>query len=750
MSKLARSVFVGVVASLGLTLPAAANEVIYPDPTGQGISALLGINKVTRDVAFPEVAAVANGEARQGGLRSPNQFVGFVGDSEASRALVIGERIERGNKPALETLAQLRFGPNQSMVVGVHLGNRGSQGYSVEITRVEREQRAGGLGAITTVYYRINNTTSRSGSVTLNGPTVDSTVKPNAAFDRQRYAPAAFVRIPWLPITDTVRYVDEGALTRFGNLEAIALRVSSAGSRNVGLFVSNEGVVQGGNGQTARVLVDEMFRLGEAIRATQPVPFARQQGADPVQVDGLGNLRDSGQFDLSLWTPNDTKGRRRPDMETKGNWEAVQERFEPLRRALQLIQWRLEGKIDIEDIERLEGRLGVTSIQMIVGAAGLNVTVDEMGMVTAKKSNKINEEELDHLAYVLKLTNPTGRESRGDEDQGLNFIGQPLPEKAELPSANFVPGSIPGWAGEEFRLIVQDTDGTRKHFGGYLEGADARVHAIYQALEAIAARVENRPTRIAGTVEMASSDDGTAYPMIKGHVLTWVIDPLEGGPQAEAIRTKLAEWNGRWVDVMARTRITTRESGEAVLTGKINYPQRGTISGVIQSGLRIQLQEVLSRPTGVALQLTGARSGALVGDQVGRWVTVQVYMFYNDNYLPEVGYVEALQAVVSRREKIKFQLTSDQNGLLEFYDRPGGGMKVNSIHVDESTVRALWVTNREGGYSFVPEMRGWARNDSELFHLSEDPKNVDSKGVGGGVFSVLRDVLTDQIGGAGR
>ena len=247
---------------------------------------------------------------------------------------------------------------------------------------------------------------------------------------------------------------------------------------------------------------------------------------------------------------------------------------------------------------------------------------------------------------------------------------------------------------------------------------------------------------------MAESDDGTPYPLIKGHVLTWVVDPLEGGPQAEAIRTKLAEWNGKWVDIMARTRITTRESGEAVLSGKINYPQRGTISGVIKSGLQIQLQEVLSRPTGVSLQLTGARSGALVGDQVGRWVTLQVYMFYNDNYLPDVAYVEALQAVARRREEVRFRLVSDQNGLLNFYDRPGGGLKTNSLHVAEGTYRQLWVTNRQSNYSFVPEMQGWVQNDSELFHLSEDPKNIDDKNVSGGVFSVLRDVLGDAVGGA--
>jgi len=527
------------------------------------------------------------------------------------------------------------------------------------------------------------------------------------------------------------------------------------------LFVNTWGVIQGGGERKARALVSEMMRLRRAVIEARPRSVT---GVDPSSAPEDTALLHDAEFKLAT-----VAGERRRPTERTGSWEGVADRLEPVRQALKLIHLRLTGQLDIEDIERLAGRLPVDDISLTVtpsfeGDYGVNIRIDNTGLVyTSGDPKPLTEPEIDHLVWVLEQTNPMAIEAPNGV---FDFPGG---------RTNFV--SVPGARGTRFALQVRK-DGEVNDLAGYLEAAGPAVAAIQQSLELVAARVLSRPARVSGNVRVV----GENALEVEGLFLTFKTDERAAvaGNTLGAVQ-KIKEWAGRFVEIWARARITTRES-VVMAPNRISYPQYATISGVV-NGNRLAYMEAgnAQGETTLDVDLVGSRAGALVAGQNGRFVTLKGWLFYNEAFQPGEAFVEAIEVVISRRpDRPLFDwsvLNGDvDTGRVVLHSRPShSSTPTNSIFVGPLEAKAYWITNRQSGWSLIPVVGqgqqnlawlsdelgwvllpvadtrgrgGWAKENSDAFHLGEDPDEVDDD-MRRGALDIFRDVAADVLLGEG-
>ena len=685
-------------------------------------------------------------------IRTPDTLAKFLGDPERVMSLLQPPVTSDPRGRQVTGVPPLQLGPGQCMLIGVHLGSQGSEGYDVEITKIERVA----MHPKVRIHYRIipkaGTTPEAPGGV--NAP--PTLVVPGAPGTRatngfQSSAPAHVVKIPWLnDPPETFQFIEDTLQLRFGGMEAIALSVSGGELEDVDARINQLGVVwvKGKEEPVGKALVSELVALGQALRTAQPLELMRQYGTTPVAPPESGALRSNVQFKLFTW-----HGPGNPQ-EISGSWDTVRPRLQPLRDVLEAILLRIQGKIRPEDLARLQGRLGLNQLELVVNPVrltqpnggesvevlpGLRVRVNKLGVVQAGEAKgTLTEPEWELLVRVVEKTGPM-------------TLPEFLAPSTEMDAAT---GVMPSATQRKFKLELLSQEGELKHVGGSLYGGApedrARIQAIKQALELIASRVERRPAEIAGTVNVEGENVTITWPLVG---FTYKLDPVEGDPQTDAARLKLKEWPGRWVEVRAIARANTAESGDAVVS-RIMYPQRGEITGVHRGGA-ITWQEPGLSPDPLTIRIVGDRSARLLAGLDG-WVKIDAYIFYDERMRPSEAFAEALQVVASRRIpwRLREPNNVEEDGVIKLYQQPDRGSgSAGIIHVPKDGAEYYWVTDRRNGFSFIPSMRGWAdESKTRLFHMDENPKDVSGRGRVGGidVLEATLNALGNAAGGTGR
>lgn len=688
------------------------------------------IRRVYNRVPNPETALI----------RTPETLAKFLGDPERVLALLQPPKTTDIHGKEITGLPQLELGPGKCMLVGVHLGSQGSEGYDVEIVKVERVL----MSPRVRIHYKIINK-----NVSAPGTSGGSLVVPGAPAttgnnNYQSSAPAHLVKIPYLPDAQgEFQFIDDTMQLRFPGMEALALEVKGGDIEDVNARVNQLGVVwvPGREEPVGRALISEMIALGKAIRDADPVGLMREYGTTPVPPPSGEALRTNVEFKLYTW-----HGAGNPQ-ELKGSWDTVRPRLQPIRDVIEAILLRIQGKLRPEDLARLQDRLGLNNLEMQVlpvrltqpngGESvevlpGLRVRVNKLGVVQAGEAKgTLTEPEWELLARVVEATKPLDLPE---------FLAPP----AEIDAAAAV---MPSSTQRKFKLEMLSKDGQLKHVGGSLYGGSAedrsRIQALKQALELIASRVERRPAEISGTVAVNGEDVTITWPLVG---FTYKLDPVEGDPNNDANRLKLKEWSGRWVEVRAIARANSAETGDAVVS-RILYPQRGEITGVNRGG-SITWQEPGLSPDPLTIRIVGDRSGRLLAGLDG-WVKIDAYIFYDERLRPSEAFAEALQIVVSRRIPWRLRQPNnvEQDGVIKLYQGPARDSgSAGIIHVPESGAEYYWVTDRRNGFSFIPSLRGWAdESKTNLLHMDENPKDVSGRGRIGGI-----DVLEAALGAIGN
>lgn len=728
------------LALLGVVTPVVAQNRPPTDSNGDPIGVLFPLDpghpwaqfsgtvfrRVYNRVPHPETAT----------MRSPEVLKKFMGNPDLVNPMLAAPTgVDRNGRPVPGGgIPQLEIGPGKCMLIGVHLGSLGSEGYDVEITKVERTTQ----GPKIRITWRL----VPKGEPAPGG--VPSTVSvPGApgtgnAPKYQTSAPAHVIKIPYLDDPQAeFQFIEETLSMRFPGLEAIALQVEGGEFEDLNVRVNQLGWVNvdGNSEPVGKALVSEMIALGQAIKQSNPVGLIREQGVNPTLQPESGALRSNVSYKLFTW-----HGEGAPQ-ETGGSWDAARPRLQPLRDALEAIVLRLKGDIRPEDLARLMDRLPFSQLELQVlpvrvtmpgnasgggdgeGASnsvevlpGLRIRVSRLGVVQCGKGKgRLTEPEWELLARVAEKTDPLS-----------------LPELL-APPADIDPSTqvMPSTMHRKFKLEVLSKDGQLHHVGGSLFGGEpgdrARVQGLKHALELIASRIERRAAEIAGELRIEGQDVRIHWPLVG---FTYKLDPVEGDPQTDAHRLKLMEWNGKWVEVKAIARANTAETGDAVVS-RILYPQRAEVSGIF-TGSGIQWQEPGLRANAFQIAVAGARSGRLLAGENGRWVKVDAYLFYDEQLRPSEAWVEAIQVVLSRRAKFRLRRrdnVQDEAIVQLFATASKSSQPVGTIHVPATGAKYYWVTDRANGFSYIPSLRGWAEEDNrELFHIGEDPKDVEGKG----------------------
>ena len=693
--------------------------------------------------------------------------------------------------------------PNRDMLVGIHLGSQGSRDFSVEIEKIEvkregagRAQVGDGGGAASAGASRVavlrdslrraeervadleplvnagtastnqlveaNNEVERlraelAGASASASASSSQAAKrlPNAFLEisyrivsrrnptvaapdarglrQQLHAPAHLVRIPAVPINPKkTRWVDVSRPPVFpASLSAVALSVQNSGSEeSIGVRVNFQSRVNFlGEDKSHGALLTEMIALGKAIKETRPSQLTGRAGT-PDESDGLS---DNGTFELVVWD----RTHERPSS-IKGSWADVRERLYPLYEALLAIHLRIKEGISADEQERLAERFGLDTlfmnVQTTAALPGLSVRIDKVGkvLVDGEHKGRLNEREwellLQVLDYVQVMELPTHFPPRTESPTGLPDIAYPRRFKVEAVK-----------------------DGKKLETGGEFYGGEFqqndKVQILKAVLELIASRVARRGAEVAGVVGVQGEVVTLTRPLGEG-TLTVAVDPVESDVNGEALRQKLKEWNGRWVEVRSVARVTSE--GAKMIVRNVLYPQLAELSG-IYNGSALAYQAAGDNPTGGSVNLGGPRSGALLAGQNGRWVKLRAYVFYNQSLLAETAFVEALQVVLSRRIERGFferRKSAAEESLIHLFSTPdASGAPAGTLAVGAEGARAVWATNRVGQFVFLPDYRAWARVNPELLHLSENPDDVDADGPKRGGMQLLRDALRGMSGG---
>lgn len=255
----------------------------------------------------------------------------------------------------------------------IHLGTQGSEGYSVRVTGVERVHATpatptmAALPTTVTVKYRI---TKSSTTATVGGPS--STAAANASSEvADVMAPCELIKIKKLERRDTgnmgidlekdaLRFFEEGGMERVGFNVLARTLTGAPGFEQVTVDFSGDVKVRmgGGDAKETRVLLAELERLSTTLQNAQLKSLPRNI---PTQQQGTRRFFFN-HFDGA---------RKRTAVEGLQNYEgAYADRLRPLSQAFDLILGRLERRpvrvegivetVEEADAVRIQGPLGLS------------------------------------------------------------------------------------------------------------------------------------------------------------------------------------------------------------------------------------------------------------------------------------------------------------------------------------------------------------------------------------------------------
>ncbi|MCA8922621.1 MAG: hypothetical protein KDD82_12480 [Planctomycetes bacterium] len=796
------------VGAQGTNRPGDYVGVLFPNPAGRDWSATVGrVSYTSQD--FMGKGLITNAEGLAKFLGSDDEMARLLRRGVVYNADGTENNLDNAIVDFSKRDPQGRPNMRRDMLVGIHLGSQGSRDYAVEIEKIEVKREGagrpvagnsgGGDGgasrlavlrdqlrraeekvadlqplvdagtASTNQLLEAQNEVERlQGEVSSASAGVNSANSaaakrvPNAFLEisyritsrrksatvvdpsaqglkQQLHAPAHLVRIPHVPIDPRkTRWVDLSRPPVFpASMGAVSLVVKDSGSEeSIGLRVNFENRVNFlGDEKSYGALLTEMVKLGEAIRATDPNRVVGSPIPVRESADNTG-LSDNGTFELAVWQ----RGRDNPRT-LKGSWSAMRETLYPLYEALHAIHLRIKDGISADEQERLAGRFGLDTLFMGVQTTqmlpGITVRIDKVGkvLVDGKHKGRLTEREWDLLGQVLDYVQPMD-------------LPEHFAPRAESPTG------LPDVATPRRFTLEAVREGTKHRVGGEFYGGQFQENDKLQVLKAvldlIASRVARRGAEVAGVVGVEGEVVTLTRPLGDG-TLSVTVNPIEGDVNAEALRQKLKEWAGKWVEVRSIARVT--DDGAQMIVSNVLYPQLAELTGVF-TGNALAYQSAGDRATGGSVNLAGPRMAALLAGQNGRWVKMRAYLFYNQNLIAETAYVEALQAVLSRRVKQKFlrpRKSAAEKSLIHLFSTPdGSGAPAGTLSVGAEGSRAVWITNRVGEFVYLPDYRAWARVNPELLHLSENPDVVDHNGPKRGGLDILRDVLRGIGGNSGQ
>lgn len=255
----------------------------------------------------------------------------------------------------------------------IHLGTQGSQGYSVRVTGVERVYATAAtptmpaLPTTVTIKYRI----TKSGNGTI-GVGAAGTAAANASSEVEELtAPAELIKIkklqrrdaPGMGVnleTDALRFFEEGGMERAGFNVVARTLAGGSGFEQVTVDFSGDVKVRlgGGDAKETRVLLAELERLTTTLQNAQLKSLPR---SIPTQQQGARRFFFN-HFDGA---------RKRTMVEGLQGYEgAYADRLRPLSETFDLILGRLERRpVRVEgivetvaeaDAVRIQGSLGLS------------------------------------------------------------------------------------------------------------------------------------------------------------------------------------------------------------------------------------------------------------------------------------------------------------------------------------------------------------------------------------------------------